>query len=172
MTVDRIVSLPKTKKGHTAILVVVDKLTKMTHFAACKNESTVADMATLFYQMIWKLHGIPLRITSDRGTESVNKFVAALCEIVGTMHCKSTAYHPQSDGQIERMNRVLEDMLRHYINPRQDNWDDLLPAAEFAINNAFQESIQNTPFYLNNGRHPRLPSDLNMGLKPKKDPAA
>ena len=65
VTVDRIISLPK--KGHTAILAVVDKLTKMTHFAACKNESTAADMATLFYQMIWKLHGMPLRITSDRG---------------------------------------------------------------------------------------------------------
>ena len=111
-------------------------------------------------------------MTTDRGSEFVNKFSAALCKLVGTVHSRSTAYHPQSDGQTERMNRVLEDMLRHYVNPKQDNWDDLLPAAEFAVNNAFQESIQDTPFYLNHGRHPRLPSDLALGLKPKKNPAA
>ena len=70
------------------------------------------------------------------------------------------------------MNWVLEDMLRHYVNPKQDNRDELLPAAEFAVNNAYQESIQDTPFYLNNGRHPRLPSDLPLGLKPRKNPAA
>ena len=172
VTADRIVSLPKTKKGHTAVLVVVDKLTKMTHFAACKNESTAKDMARLFVDMVWKLHGLPLRLTTDRGSEFTNKFIAAICELVGTMHCKTTAYHPQSDGQTERMNKVLEDMLRHYISPQQNNWDELLPMAEFAINNAYQESIGHTPFYLNFGRHPRLPTDCNLARKPSTDPSA
>ena len=117
---------------------------------------------------IWKHHGMPLRITTDRGPEFTNKFIAALCELVGTMHCKSTAYHPQSDGQTERMNRVLEDMLRHYVNPKQNNWDDLLSCAVFAVNNAYQESIQDTPFFLNYGKHPRLPSDLTLGDERKK----
>ena len=144
----------------------------MAHFAPCKNESTARDLATLYYHTVWKLRGVPLRMTTDRGSEFVNKFSVALCQLVGTVHSRSTAYHPQSDGQTERMNRVLEDMLGHYVNPKQDNWDELLPAAEFAVNNAFQESIQDTPFYLNNGRHPRLPSDLALDLKPKKDPAA
>ena len=141
VTMYRILSLPKTKKGHTAILVVVDKLTKMAHFAPCKNECTARELASEYYRSVWKLHGVPLRMTTDRGSEFVNKFSAALCELVGTVHSRSTAYHPQSDGQTERMNRVLKDMLRHYVNPKQDNWDDLLPAAEFAVNNAFQESI-------------------------------
>ncbi len=88
---------------------------------------------------------------------------------VGTEHCKSTSYHPQSNGQIERMNRVLEDMLRHFVNPRQDNWDTLLPVLEFAINNSFQESIQDTPFFLNYGRHPRVPSDIRL---PEENPTA
>ena len=84
------------------------------------------------------------------------------------MHCKSTAYHPQSDGQTERMNRVLEDMLRHYVNPKQNNWDELLSCAEFAVNNAYQASTQDTPFYLNYGKHPRLPSDLTLSCERKK----
>ena len=131
VTADRITSLPKTKHGYTAILVVVDRLTKMTHFMPCKNESTAQDMARLFVDHVWKHHGMPLFITTDRGPEFTNKFIASLCEIVGTLHCKSTAYHPQSDGQTERMNRILEDMLRHYVNPKQNNWDELLSAAEF-----------------------------------------
>ena len=168
ITADRIVSLPKTKQGFTAILVVVDRLTKMAHFMPCKNESSAKDIARLFVDNVWKYHGMPLRITTDRGPEFTNKFIAALCELVGTDHCKSTAYHPQSDGQTERMNRVLEDMLRHYVNPRQNNWDELLSAAEFAVNNSYQASIQDTPFYLNYGRHPRLPSDLTLSSERKK----
>ena len=168
VTADRITNLPKTKQGFTAILVVVDRLTKMTHFMPCKNESTAHDIARLFVDNIWKHHGMPLRITTDRGPEFTNKFIAALCELVGTMHCKSTAYHPQSDGQTERMNRVLEDMLRHYVNPKQNNWDELLSCAEFAVNNAYQASTQDTPFYLNYGKHPRLPTDLTLSCERKK----
>ena len=99
---------------------MVDRLTKMTHFIPCKNESTAHDIAQLFVDNIWKHHGMPLRITTDRGPEFTNRFIAALCDLVETMHCQSTAYHPQSDGQTERMNRVLEDMLRHYVNPKQN----------------------------------------------------
>ena len=91
---------------------------------------------------------MPLRITADTGPEFTNKFIVAQCELVGTMHCKSAAYHPQSDGQTERMNRVLEDMLWHYVNPRQNNWNELLSCAEFAENNAYQASTRDTPFYL------------------------
>ncbi len=68
----------------------------------------------------------------------------------------STAFHPQTDGQTERMN-CIEDMLRHIVSPAMTNWDELLVHAQFAINNAWQESVQNTPFYLNHGRHPRTP---------------
>lgn len=123
VTADRIVDLPKTKKGHTAILVVVDRLTKMVRIAACKNESTAQDLAQIFVNMIWNLHGMPRYITTDRGPE----FGAHILAMLGTEHCKSTAYHlhGQSDGQTERMNKVLEDMMRHYVYPKQNNWDEL-----------------------------------------------
>ena len=113
-TMDRITQLSKTKHGHTAILVVVDKLTKMTRFAPVRNESTAADIAQAFVEHVWNSHGMPLQITTDRGTEFTNAFSKSLCKIIGTRHTKSTSYHPQTDGQTERMNRVLEDMLRHY----------------------------------------------------------
>ena len=84
----------------------------------CKNESTAHGIARLFVDNIWEHHGMPLRITTDRGPQFTNKFIAALCDLVTSMHCKylSTAYHPQSDGQTERMNnRVLEAMLWRYV---------------------------------------------------------
>ena len=171
-TMDRITQLPKTKRGHTAILVVVDKLTKMTRFAPVKNESTAADIAQAFVEHVWNSHGMPLQITTDRGTEFTNAFSKSLCNIIGTRHTKSTSYHPQTDGQTERMNKVLEDMLRHYITPKQDNWDDMLPILEFAINNSYQDSIKDTPFYANYGKHPRVPDDIKREGKPSKNPQA
>ena len=73
--------------------------------------------------------------------------------------CLSTAYHPQSDGQVERMNRIVQEVLRHYVSPRADNWDRLLPLVEFAINSAKQESTGFSPFQLNYGRNPSSPLD-------------
>ena len=169
---DRITQLPKTKRGHTAILVVVDKLTKMTRFVPVKNESTAADIAQAFVEHVWNSHGVPLQITTDRGTEFTNAFSNSLCNLIGTRHTKSNSYHPQTDGQTERMNRVLEDMLRHYISPKMDNWDDMLPVLEFAINNSYQDSIRDTPFYANYGKHPRLPDDIVRGGKRSRNPQA
>lgn len=106
VTMDLITKLPKTKRGHTAILVVVDKLTKMTRFAPVKIESTAADIAQTFVEHVLNSHGMPLQITTDRGTEFTNAFSKSICELVGTKHTKSTSYHPRTDGQTERMNRV------------------------------------------------------------------
>ncbi len=79
---------------------------------------------------------------------------------MGIRRSMSTAYHPQSDGQTERMNRVLEDMLRHYVSPNQSDWDKHLPLVEFAINNAYQASVKETPFFLNYGQHPHTPASI------------
>ncbi len=142
----------------------------MAHFTPCKNQSGAKEVAQIFTDIVFKSQSVPEALTTtDRGPEFINKLIAAVCEIVGTKHRKSTAYHPQTDGQTERMNRVLEDMLRHYVSPRQDSWDDLLAPRDFAVNNAYNESIQDTPFCLNYGRHPRLPTDLNLAKKPSKN---
>ena len=111
---------------------------------------------------VFRSHGMPFDVVLDRGTQFTNKFVDALFRALGIDHCKSSSFHPQSNGQTERMNKVLEDMLRHFVNPRQDDCDKLLFVIEFAINNSFQESIGDTPFFLNYGRHPRVPSDVRL----------
>ena len=144
----------------------------MTRFAPFRNESTAADIAQAFVEHVWNSHGMPLQITTDRGTEFTNAFSKSLCNIIGTRHTKSSSYHPQTDGQTERMNRVLEDMLRHYITPKMDNWDDMLPVLEFAINNSYQDSIKDTPFYANYGKHPRVPDDIKREGKPSRNPQA
>jgi Chromo (CHRromatin Organisation MOdifier) domain len=109
---------------------------------------------------VHKYHGLPTKILTDRDSRFTGKFMTALCELLGTRQSLSTSFHPQTDGQTERMNRVLEDMLRHYVSPYHDDWDVKLAAAEFAVNNAWQDSIQNTPFFLNYGQHPFTPITL------------
>ena len=116
--------------------------------------------ATLFVREVFAKHGLPESIVSDRDTRFTSDFFRQLCELLGIKQCMSTAFHPQSDGQTERMNRTLEEMLRAFVGPsKEEEWDKLLPCCEFAINNAFNESIRSTPFFLNYGRHPRTPTN-------------
>ena len=97
---------------------------------------------------------------SDRDPRFASRFWQALAECYGTRLSMSTSFHPQTDGQTERMNRTLEQMLRMYISPRMDDWDDCLAMAEFAANNAVNASTHFTPFFLNYGRHPVVPASV------------
>lgn len=178
---DFITQLPKTAQGYDAILVVVCRLTKMIHLIPTYPTVNSAGTASLFRDHVWKLHGIPTDLVSDRGSTFVSRFMMAFLDSIKTRHSKTTADHPQSDGQTERVNRVIGDMLRHYVgNSEHTQRDDRLAAAEFAINNSVQESTGATPFRLNNGRDPRLPvPDLHHlrmsvapGSKPKVVPSA
>ena len=135
-------------------------LTKMVHMCATVNECTSADCAFLFLNTVFKLHGSPLELVSDRDARFTSAAWTEMCELMQIKRSMSTAYHPQTDGQTERMNRVLEDMLRHYVSPTQQDWDVHLPLVEFAINNAYQESTQTTPFMLNYGLHPHTPASI------------
>ena len=83
-------------------------------------------------------------------------------KMLSTDHAMSTAHHPQTDGQTERLNRVVEETLRHFVNARQNDWDNLLPCVSFSINNTWHDSIQDTPFHLNYGYHPTLPVDIRL----------
>ncbi len=131
---DSITHLPKTKSGYTAIWIVVDRLPKMAHFVPCHHDEADAEaIADLFVQHVFKPHGMPAKCITDEGGEFCNKFADAVCKAVGVIHAKSTSHHPATNGQSERMNIVLEDMLRLYVNPRQDT---LLPILEFAVNNS------------------------------------
>src|SRR6185369_13301035 len=91
--------------------------------------------ARLYYQHIWKLHGLPLQWLHDRGTVFISDFMRELNRLLGIETSASTAYHPQTDGQTERVNQELETYLRMFCNHHQNNWDELLPSAEFASAN-------------------------------------
>jgi hypothetical protein len=157
VTMDFIVGLPCTPRGFDAIMVMCDRLTKMVHFAPCHTTTDAVTAAKLFRDHVICHHGVPEVIISDRDTRFTSQFWQALTERLGCKQKLSTAFHPQTDGQTERVNRVLEEYLRHYINPNQTDWDEWLPLAEFAYNNSRHEAIGTTPFFINYGKHPRLP---------------
>ncbi len=122
--------LPKTLNGHTAILVVVDKLTKMVRLIPTTVNVTGKGTARLYIDHVRKHQGVPERIISDRDPRFTGKFMTEFLRILGTTQGKSTAFHPQTDGQTERANRTLEDRLRHYVDASHKDWDTHLAAAE------------------------------------------
>lgn len=161
---DFIVQLPLTKQGHDAIFVVVDKLTKRSYFIPTHTTATAPDTAKLYFKNIVKNgHGIPEIIVSDRDSKFTSLFWQSLWELLDTKLAMSTAFHQQTNGQTEIMNRTLEQMLRAYTSAKQDDWDDLLPYAEIAYNSAKQSSTGYSPFYLNYGQHPTMPINLVKG---------
>ena len=174
VSLDFITHLPKTRSGFTAILVVVDRLSKLVHFIPTHDTASAEQVARLFVDNIFALHGMPERIVSDRDPRFTGTFWSAMCDIWKCQRQFSTAYHPQTDGQTERVNRTLEDMLRHWCSPDQDDWDQYLKLAEFACNNAFHTSVGETPFMLTFGQHPNTPASIaETGLPGKrKNPAA
>ena len=168
ISMDFITHLPPTRSGFTSILVVVDRLSKMVHFLPTFDAVSAEDVAALFRDRIFCLHGMPQSIVSDRDVKFTSAFWTELHRLLGVRLNLSTAYHPQSDGQSERMNRVLEDMLRHFVNRHHDDWDQYLATAEFAINNSENSSVENTPFMLNYGRHPYVPANMHEHLRDVK----
>ncbi len=160
VTVNFITDLPETKAGHTAIVVFVDWLSKMVHFAPCWNDMGAEEFAQILVREIFRLHGIPKFLVSDRDKLLTSKFLA---ELLGIDQRMSTASHPQTDGQTERANRTLEDMLRHFINPAQNEWDVKLSCCEFAaLNNAWNRATGSTPVFLNHGDHLRTPVNVDV----------
>ena len=162
VSMDFITDLPMTKQKHDAVLVVVCRLTKMAHFIPCAITCTAQQAADLLIQWVFRLHGTPDSFVVDRDARWRSMFYRSWCQLLNIDIGMSTAFHPQSDGQTERMNRILEEVLRHYINPSHTAWEELLPWAEFAVNSAFQESIQTTPFVLNYGWQPSSPFELGL----------
>jgi hypothetical protein len=152
-----IVGLPRTAKGYDSIWVIVDRLTKIAHFMLVKTDHPVAVYAQLYIAHILSLHGVPKTIVSDRGLQFVAKFWEALHKSLGTKLLHSSAYHPQTSGQTERVNQILEDMLRACVLEFPQKWDDCLPLAEFSYNNSYQESIKMAPFEALFGRRCHTP---------------
>ncbi|MCO5578620.1 hypothetical protein L7F22_032464 [Adiantum nelumboides] len=115
ISMDFIVTLPKSSKDNTQILVIVDRFSKMANFIPCRITASAPDIASLFIQHIFRIRGLPKSIVSDRDPKFTRHFWTSLFKSLGTNLLFSSAYHPQTDGQTERVNQILEEMLRHYI---------------------------------------------------------
>jgi IS30 family transposase len=141
-----IVGLPHTQAGYDSIWVIVDRLTKVTHFIPVKTTYSGAKLAEIYMSGIVCLHGVPKKIVSDRGSQFTFKFWEKLHESMDTKLNFSSAYHPQTDGQTERTNQILEDMLRACVLKYGKSWDKSLTYVEFSYNNSYQASIKMTSF--------------------------
>ena len=154
---DFITGLPLTKSKKDMIWVIVDRLTKSAHFLAVKQTDSSEKLVELYVNAIVSKHGVPKRIVSDRGSVFTSTFWRKLPEALGSQLDFSTAYHPQTGGQTERTNQILEDMLRACALDFGGSWEEHLPLAEFSYNNSYQMSIKMAPFEALYGRKCRSP---------------
>ena len=154
---DFITGFPRSQKGHDAIFVVIDRFSKVAHFLPVKETITASQLADLYVSRIVSLHGVPLEINSDRGSLFTSRFWESFQQAMGTHLSFSTAYHPQSSGQVERVNQILEDMLRACVISFGKKWEESLPYAEFSYNNSYQASLKMAPFEVLYGRKCRTP---------------
>jgi hypothetical protein len=155
VSMDFVVHLPKTKNGFDSLFVVVDRFTKRAHFIPHYVTDTAANVAFLFFKHVIALHGLPLDIVSDRDSRFCSDFWSELMKLLKVSLSMGSAMHPQTDGQTERTNRTIEEMLRHYVNTRLNDWDILLPACEFAYNSSIHASVGMSPFEADIGYVPR-----------------
>ncbi|CAI7918000.1 unnamed protein product [Closterium sp. NIES-54] len=157
VSLDFITGLPSTARGHDSILVVIDKLSKIGHFIPTNATATAEATAHLFFDLIITIHGIPATLISDRDPKFTSKFWKELMGLLGTKLAMSSAYHPQTDGQTERLNQVVEQLLRTACKDNVSHWDTQLPTLEFAYNNASHAATGKTPFFLCYRREPLTP---------------
>jgi transposase InsO family protein len=157
ISMDFVVGLPTTSQHHDSIWVIVDRLTKTAHFIPVHTTYRAKKYAEIYLERVVCLHGVPKTIVSDRGAPFVSRFWEQLQELLGTKLLRSTAYHPQTDGQTERVNQILEDLLRACVLQFDKSWDKCLALAEFSYNNSYQASLKMAPFEALYGRRCRTP---------------
>ena len=164
VSLDMITQLPRTSSGMDCIVVFVDQFSKMVRLIPAHSTLDGPGFAKLFFQHIYPHYGLPLGICSDRGVQWNNKFFRSVCEQMGINLQLTFSYHPRANGQVERLNRVIEEALRHFVSPAHDDWDAFLPHIEFSINSAHCESTGCTPFQLNRITPPLSPTALAFKL--------
>ncbi len=172
ISMDFFTGIPKNKKGHNAIFVVIDRLTKRGHFIATRKELTGEGAAKLFVDQIFRLHGTPRSIISDKDIRFLGAFWRTLHELLGTELDFSTVNHPDTDGQTERLNKILNQLLRAYVKRENDDWEDYLPILEFAYNSSHQKSINCSPFMAELRYEPTDPRNLEPLTLSRKSKSA
>ena len=161
ITMDFVTGLPRTRRQHDAIWVIVDRLTRSAHFLPVSNDDPLDKLAQLYVEEIVRLHGVPLSIVLDRDPRFTSRFWSSLQDAMGTRLHFSTAFHPQTDGQSERTIQTLEDMLRACVIEFKGSWDTHLSLMEFAYNNSYKSNIGMAPFEAWYGRKCRTPVCLD-----------
>ena len=154
---DFVVRLPLTGRKNDSIWVVVDRLMKSAHFLPVRTDYSLDKLAKLYIKKIVWLHGIPVSIILDRDLRFTSRLWGKLQEALGTRLSFSMAFHPQTDGQLERVIQVLEDMLRSCVIDYEDSWDKHIPLVDFVYNNSFQSSIGMAPYEALYGRKCKTP---------------
>ena len=154
LSMDFITDLPPSN-GFTCIFVVIDRFTKMAHFIPFHKVPSASDTASSFMNNIFRIHGLPSEIISDRGSQFTSKFWTSICTSLNISMKLASPFHHQSNGLTERVNSVVEQYLRCYANFKGSDWYNYIFLAEFSYNNAIQESIKVSPFYDNYGYNPR-----------------
>ena len=157
---DFVLGLPRSKKGKDFVFVMVDRFSKMAHFIPCSKTDDDVHVANLFFREVARLHGIPKSIVSDRDIKFLSHFWRTLWNKLGTKLLFFTTYHPQSNGQIEVVNRTLGTLLRALIQKNLKNWEECMLHIEFAFNHTFHSSTNCSPFEIAYGFNPLTPMDL------------
>ena len=154
--------------GKDTILVVCNKLSKMTHFITTIEEITAEGLVRLFRDNIWKLHGLPKSVASDRGPQFTTELTKELNRMLGIRTKLSTAFHPQTDRQTECMSQELEQYLQFFVDYRQKDWPEWLASAEFSVNNKVYSTTKVSPFIVNYRQELRMGGDIRKKGKVKK----
>ncbi|MCO5601714.1 hypothetical protein L7F22_055837 [Adiantum nelumboides] len=160
ISMDFVTGLP-TIAGYDCVYVAVDMLTKVAHLMPVKTTYTASNISRAFIKEIFKFHGLPKRIVRDRDAKFTSKFWTSLFQAIRTQLCFSTAYHPQTDRQTERVNQVIEDILRAYCSQEPRKWVPYLPLVEYAYNSFDHRSIGMSPFKALYGQECIAPLNLS-----------
>jgi transposase InsO family protein len=168
VAIDTVGPLHTTRHGNKYIICMVDYFTRYCEAQAVEEQSTHTVLRAVYNQVICR-HGVPQVLISDRGSPYVSEVAKQMFNRLGITRHYSSAYHPQSNGAVERFNRTLKETLRVWANENADDWDDLLPFALFSYNSAYHSTIKNTPFFLEHGRMPRMPLDVQLGRADVRD---
>jgi hypothetical protein len=155
ISMDFEMGLPRTQRGFDSIFVVVDRFSKMAHFIPCQNTSDAKHVANMFFKEVVRLHGLPRRTVLDRDIKFVGHFWRILWKKLGKDLSLKSTYHPQTDGHNEVVNRSLGNLLRSLVTERHNQWDQILPQAEFAYNDSPNMSTRNIPFQILYGMQPK-----------------
>jgi len=143
----------------------MDHFSKMVVAVPTSITLTSPQLANIYRDKVFPYFGVPKKIVSDRGPQFASEFTRDICQVLGIEQNLSTAYHPETNAQVEWINHEVAQYLRMYVNYHQDDWSEWLPLAQFALNNHASTSTGESPFYLNHGRHPHMPHIRDVRVK-------